>query len=82
LAADPQAPNINLTGQGKHVPEIKRRIRVVKERVRALQHSLPFKKIPRIMIINIVIHVVRQLTFFPTKADISETFSPRMLMMG
>ena len=34
------------------------------------------------MIINLVLHVVKQLTFFPTKAGISETFSPRMLMIG
>jgi hypothetical protein len=36
LAADPEAPNINLTSQGGHVPEIERRIKVVKERARAL----------------------------------------------
>jgi hypothetical protein len=63
------------------VPEIERRIRVVKERARALRHSLQFMKIPRIMIINLVLHLVKQLTFFPTKAGISKTFSPRMLTL-
>ena len=48
LAADPNAPNINLASQGGHVPEIERRIRAVKERARALRHNLPFTKILRV----------------------------------
>jgi hypothetical protein len=67
---------------GGQVPEIEQWIRVVKQRARALRHSLRFTKIPRIMIINLVLQVAKQLTFFPTKAGISETFSPRMLMLG
>jgi len=82
IAADPDAPRVNLTSQGEHVPEIERRICVVKERVRALRHSLPFQKIPKIMITNLVLHVTKQLTFFSTKAGVIQTMSPRMIMLG
>ena len=82
MSADPHAPNINLAAQGEHVPEIEQRICVIKERARALQHSLPFTRIPLIMIINLVLHVTKQLTYFPTKAGVSPTLSPRMIMMG
>ena len=40
------APNINLTAANEHEPFIERRIRVIKERVRALRHTLPFKRLP------------------------------------
>ena len=43
VEAKPNAPTINLAVANEHVPEIERLIRVVKERSRALRHSLPFK---------------------------------------
>jgi hypothetical protein len=39
----PGGPVVNLASTNEHVPEIERRIRVVKERCRATQHSLPFE---------------------------------------
>ncbi len=53
-----------------------------KERVRAVRNSLPFKRIPRILLIHIVLNVVKQLTFFPTKGGISESLSSRAIMKG
>jgi len=82
IEAKPGSPEVNLTSRGEHVPEIERRIRVVKERARAVQHSLPFKRLPKLMTTHLVLHVVRQLTYFPSKAGISETLSPRMLIKG
>ena len=55
---------------------------MIKERVRAVRSSLPFKRIPRRLAINMVLYVVKQLTFFPTKGGVSETLSPRMIMTG
>ena len=75
-------PPSNFTAANEHVPEIERRIRMIKERVRAVRSSLPFKRIPRRLAINMVLYVVKQLTFFPTKGGVSETLSPRMIMTG
>ena len=75
-------PRMNLTSASEHVPEIERRIRVVKERARAVRHSLPFNRIPKILLIHIVLHAGKMLTYFPTKAGISNTLSPRAILTG
>jgi hypothetical protein len=45
----PQPPKLILAAKGDHVPEIERKIRVVKERCRVIRHSLPFNKIQLII---------------------------------
>ena len=76
------APNINLTAANEHEPFIERRIRVIKERVRALHHTLPFKTIPRKMVANMVLYVTKLLNFFPVKNGISDTLSPKAILSG
>jgi hypothetical protein len=78
----PGGPMVNLASANEHVPEIERRIRVVKERCRATQHSLPFEIIPKLMTIHIVPNVVKLLNFFPTKGGVSDTISPKTIMSG
>jgi hypothetical protein len=69
----PRAPRLNITSADEHVPEVERRIRVIKERVRAVRHSLPFDRVPRMITIHMVLHVVKILNYFPTKGGISAT---------
>jgi hypothetical protein len=72
LIADmPHRPTLNLASANEHVPEIELKIRVVKERTRALRHSLPFNRLPRMMTIHMVLNVVKLLTYFPTKVGFS-----------
>jgi hypothetical protein len=73
---------VNLASANENVPDIERRIRVVRERCRATQHSLPFERIPKIMTIHIVLNVVKLLNFFSTKGGVSETLSPKTIMLG
>ncbi len=40
------APKLNLAGANEHIPEIERKIRVIKERVRAIIYSIPFNSLP------------------------------------
>ena len=47
-----------------------------------MQHSLPFKRIPKLLTIHIVFHSVKLLNFFPTKGGVSDTLSPRTIMSG
>jgi hypothetical protein len=64
----PGGPMVNLASANEQVPDIKRRIRVVKERCRATRHSLPFERIPKLMTIHIVLNVVKLLNFFQPRA--------------
>ena len=82
IHAMPGGPRVNLTSANEHVPEIERRTRVVKERTRSVRHSLPFNRIPRIMVIYMVYLVVKLLNHFPVKGGISDTISPKTIMSG
>ena len=82
VAALPCGPMINLASANEHVPEIKQKIRVVKERFRAARHGLPFQRIPKLFNIHIVFQTVKLLNFLPTKDGISDTLSPKTIMSG
>ena len=82
LQALPDGPRVNVCSANEHVPEIERRIRVVKERVRSLRHTLPFSHLPELMLIHMVLHCVRMLNYFPPKGSISSNISPRTLLTG
>jgi len=78
----PGGPMVNLASANEHVPEIERRIRVVKERCRATWHGLPIQLIPKLLTIHIVLNIVKLLNFFPTKGGVSETLTPKTIMYG
>jgi hypothetical protein len=68
---------INTTAAKEQVPEVERKIRLIKERERGILNTLPFKKIPRPMLIELIYHVVLWLNaFFPANSGVSETLSP------
>ena len=56
LCTDLLTPGINpnFDTRNEHVPEIKWQHRVIKERARACRHSLPFKVLPRLMLVKMV----------------------------
>jgi hypothetical protein len=72
---------VNTTAAKEHVPEVERRIRLIKEHGRGILNTLPFKKMPQIMLIELIYHVVLWLNAFPTKLGVSETLSPREIVM-
>ncbi len=78
----PGAPTLNLTSANKHEPYIERRVRVVKERVRSVRHSLPFKSIPIRMLSHMIFFTVKMLNNFPVKGGISIQYSPKTIMSG
>jgi len=78
----PGGPVVNLASANEHVPEIERRIRVVKERCRSSRHDLPFQRVPKLLTIHIVLNSVKMLNFFPSRAGVSETMSPKTIMTG
>ncbi len=48
------APKLNLASTNEHVPEIERKIWVIKERVRAVIYSIPFNSLPTWMLVHAV----------------------------
>jgi hypothetical protein len=74
------APRLNLTSANEHEPFIKRRIRVVKEQVRSIRHSLPFQSLPKVILTHMVFYSVKLLNYFPVKGSVSETLGPKAIM--
>ena len=73
---------LNLTAANEHVPRIERQIRVIKERVRAARHTLPFKIIPLLMLIELIYTSTMWINAFPPKGGVSTELSPRYIMTG
>jgi hypothetical protein len=72
---------MNTTAAKEHVPEVERRIRLIKECGRGILNTLPFMKMPQIMLIELIYHVVLWLNAFSTKSGVSETLSPCKIVM-
>jgi hypothetical protein len=73
---------LNTTSANEHVPKIERQIRVIKERVRATRHTLPFKVLPLIMLIELVYSSIPWINAFPPKGGASTNLGPRNIMTG
>jgi hypothetical protein len=78
----PGGPLVNLTSANERVPNVERRIRVVKERARATQPGHPFARIPKLLTIKTVLCCVKLLNLFPPKGGISDVLSPKTAMSG
>ena len=72
----------DFTAHDSHVGEVERSIRTIKERVRADLHGLPFKRLPKIMIVELVRRAVKCLNQFPALDGVSTTVSPLTIMTG
>ena len=72
---------INFANPQEHVPEAERNNRVIKERVRATYHRLPYDtRLTRTMLKMLVSELVTKLNFFPAKNGISKFYSLRMIL--
>jgi Reverse transcriptase (RNA-dependent DNA polymerase) len=72
----------NCVAADEHVPEIERQIRTIKDRSRSAICVLPFRQLPARMVIELIHYVVFWLNSFPAKKGISDTLSPRALVVG
>lgn len=73
---------LNTSSNDEHVPDIERYIRTVKERTRSTYNMLPYKRIPAIMLSELVQSSVYWLNNFPPTQGVSSTLSPRYIMTG
>lgn len=74
--------HLNVVAADSHVGEVERSIRTVKERLRACVHGLPFKRLPKLLLVHMVSHVIRCLNLFPALHGISDTLSPVSIVTG
>ena len=72
---------MNLTSANEHVPKIERKIRVIKERVRAIIYSMPVNAVPSLVMTHMVMFVAKALNIFPVKGRIPG-WSPKQIMTG
>ena len=72
--------DFNLSAAQEHVPEAERNNRVLKERMRAIFHSLPFQAIPSIFIRYLASESAEKLNFFPPIGGVSPYYSPREIL--
>ena len=73
---------VNTAAKNEHVPEVERAARQVKERVRGIFNTLPYK-LPLIMLVHLVYFAVMTINFFPKKGMVGGgILSPRELVTG
>ena len=82
LANDLSPIQLNITTKDDHVGEVERSIRTIKERIRTTIHGLPFRRIPQLMLKELVFASVKWLNLFPAVDGISKTMSPYTIMTG
>ena len=73
---------LNDTSRDEHVGDIERYIRVIKERMRATYNTLPFKKMPGRLVIEMAKAAVFWLNGFPHARGVSRESSPRTIVTG
>jgi hypothetical protein len=73
---------LNTCAPGEHVPEIERKIRTVKERIQGVVHTLPFHRLPNLLIVHVALFSVMWMNFFPPGAGASPTVSPQAIVTG
>jgi hypothetical protein len=79
--ADAQS-SLNVTAEDEHVPEIERYIRTIKERTRCIYNVVPFKRMPGLMIVELVHSSNFWLNMFPANDGVSAVQSPRRILTG
>jgi hypothetical protein len=73
---------LNRCSREEHVPVSERRIRTIKERCRCIYNTLPFKKLPGMLVVQMVSTCNFWLNIFPPKDVISRNTKPRELITG
>jgi len=73
---------LNLTPCDAHIGEVERSIRTIKERVQSDIHGLPFRRLPKLMITELIRRAMMLLNVFPALNGVSKTLSPRSIMTG
>ena len=74
--------NMNKCSREEHIPVAERRIRTIKERSRCICNTLPFKKLPGMLVVQMVSACNFWLNIYPPKDGVSRQINPRELITG
>ena len=74
--------SLEICGPDEHVPEVEHSIRTMKETMRVTAHGLPYCRLPKIMIVELVAMATRCLNGFPKEDGVSEHMSPHSIVTG
>jgi hypothetical protein len=75
----PTAPKLDWAAASQHCGLIERNIRFLREKIRSLCHSLPFERVPGIMVVRMVLHIVKFVNGFPRRGGVKH-YSPGEIM--
>ena len=73
---------LNVVAADEHVPDIERYIRVLKECARIVVNMLPFTSLPGRVVVELIYYCGFWLNSFPAHGGISDTMSPRAIVVG
>ena len=73
---------LNTTSRDEHVGDVERYIRTVKERMRGISNTIPFKRLTRNMVMELAKAVVYWLNSVPSHMGVSPMMSPRTIITG
>ena len=73
---------LNTTSRDEHVGDVERYIRTVKERMRGISNTIPFKRLTRNMVMELAKPVVYWLNSVPSNTGVSPMMSPRTIITG
>ena len=74
--------SLEICGPDKHVPEVEHSIRTMKETMRATAHGLPYRRLPKLMVTELVTMATRCFNGFPKEDGVSEHMSPHSIVTG
>ena len=74
--------HVEIAARGEHVGDIERNVRTVKERCRCTTTSLPYKRVPRIMIDANIEDKIHWLNEFTPRDYIHPTMGPSGMILG
>ena len=73
---------MNTTSQDEHVGDVERYIRTIKECMRGISNTIPFKRLTHNMVMELAKAVVYWLNSVPSNMEVSPTMSPRAIITG
>jgi hypothetical protein len=82
LQDEPYQVSLTTCDADRHVETIERQIRFVKERIRSVRMMLPYSKLPKRFLIEMVNQVIKLMNSLPKQGGIHRIISPRELITG
>ena len=82
LSDEPYQVPTTFCDADKHVDFVERNNRFIKERIRCVRMMMPYKKLPRRFIVEMVYRIVILVNSIPRKGGVHKSLSPREIITG